>query len=70
MIPTNIREMEPPTRRRFHFAASSFSRMFGVLQLSSDMIDFCYEWAITDDIAPLDCLHNVDKYFRDRWLNK
>jgi hypothetical protein len=67
MNPNTIREMEPHTRRRFHFAASSFSRIYGVDRVSSDMIDFCYNWAIKDDTAPLDCLNYVDRYFRELW---
>ena len=67
MIPTTIRVMEPPTRQRFHFAASAFSRMFGVEHVSSSMIDFCYNWAQSDSVAPLDDLNNVDRYFRELW---
>ena len=67
MNPNTIRAMEPHTRQRFHFAASSFSRMYGVSHVSSDMIDFCYEWALQDSIAPLDCLNHVDRYFRQLW---
>ena len=59
--------MEPHTRRRFHFAASSFSRIYGVDRVSSDMIDFCHSWAMKEDIAPLDCLNHVDRYFRELW---
>jgi hypothetical protein len=32
------------------------------------MSDFCLGWALHDEIAPLDCLHHVDKYFRDLWI--
>jgi hypothetical protein len=67
MNPNTIREMAPPIRQRFHFAASSFSRIYGVNHVSSDMIDFCYNWAMGQDIAPLDCLYHVDRYFRDLW---
>ena len=67
MNPNTIREMEPHTRRRFHFAASAFSRMFGVSHVTTNMIDFCYEWALHDEIAPLDDLNNVDRYFRKLW---
>jgi hypothetical protein len=67
MNPNTIREMEPHIRMRFHFAASSFSRIYGVSHVSSDMIDFCYEWARQDFTAPLDCLNHVDRYFRDLW---
>ena len=67
MNPNTIREMAPHTRQKFHFAWSSFSRMYGVNHVSSDMIDFCYDWATKDRIAPLDCLYNVDRYFRELW---
>ena len=59
--------MEPHTRRRFHFASSAFSRIFGVSHVSSDMIDFCYDWALQDKVAPLDCLNHTDRYFRELW---
>lgn len=67
MNPTIIRAMEPHTRQRFHFAASSFSRIYGVDHVSSNMVDFCYNWAITEQIAPLDCLDKVDRYFKQLW---
>ena len=67
MNPNTIRAMAPLTKKRFHFAASSFSRMYGVSHVSSDMIDFCYEWAHTEEQAPFDCLNHVDRYFRQLW---
>ena len=67
MNPNTIREMEPHTRQRFHFATSSFSRLYGVSRVTSQMIDFCAEWAAGDDKAPLDDLTNVDLYFRRLW---
>ena len=67
MNPKIIRGMEPHTRQRFHFATSSFSRIYGVNHVSSDMVDFCYEWALQDATAPLDCLNHVDRYFRQLW---
>jgi len=67
MNPNTIREMEPHTRMRFYFAWSSFSRMYGVSHVSSDMIDFCYDWAYMEEQAPLDCLNHVDRYFRALW---
>ena len=68
MNPNTIREMEPPTRQRFHFAASSFSRMYGVDKVTTEMIDFCFGWAKTDMSAPLDCLNSADRYFRELWM--
>ena len=67
MNPNTIREMEPHTRQKFHFAWSSFSRMYGVSHVTTDMVDFCYEWALKGETAPLDCLHSVDRYFRVLW---
>ena len=70
MNPNTIREMEPHTRQRFHFAASFFSRMYGVSKLNKEMLDFCFEWALGEETAPLDCLHHVDHYFINLWNNK
>ena len=67
MNPNTIREMEPHTRQRFHFAASSFSRMFGVDKVTPDMIDFCLGWAEETMPAPLEGLNEVDIYFRRLW---
>jgi len=67
MTPICTMEMEPPTKRRYDFALSSFSRMYGVPRVTQDMSDFCLGWALGEDIAPLDCLHNVDRYFRELW---
>jgi len=67
MNPNTIKGMEPLTRQRFHFAASSFSRMYGVNRVTSDMIDFCYDWAFTNEVAPLGCLYSVDRYFKEKW---
>ena len=67
MIPMNIRVMEPRIRQRFHFAASSFSRLYGVEHVTAEMIDFSYRWAETNMPAPLDDLNNVDRYFRQLW---
>ena len=69
MTPICTREMEPPTKRRYDFAMSSFSRMYTVPGVTQQMSDFCFEWALGVDIAPLDCLHHVDRYFRGLWNN-
>jgi len=68
MNPKTVGAMAPHTRMRFHFAASSFSRIYGVSHMSSDMIDFCYEWALQEEVAPLECLNQVDQYFRGLWI--
>ena len=67
MNQNTIRGMAPHTRVRFHFATSSFARIYGVDRLTFDMIDFCYDWAHTAEQAPLDCLNQVDRYFRQLW---
>jgi len=67
MNPNTIREMAPPIRQRFHFATSSFSRIYGVTHVTTSMVDFCYDWALTEETAPLDCLNHVDRYFRNLW---
>ena len=67
MIAICTKEMEPPTKRRYHFALSSFSRMYGVPKVTQDMADLCFEWALGEEIAPLDCLNHVDRYFRELW---
>ena len=67
MNPNTIREMEPHTRRRFHFAASSFSRMFGVDKVTPEMLDFCAGWAEQTMPPPLEGLNEVDIYFRRLW---
>jgi hypothetical protein len=67
MNPNTIREMEPHIRQRFHFATSSFSRMFGVDKVTPEMIDFSYRWAETGMTTPLQGLDEVDVYFRRLW---
>lgn len=67
MIPTTIKVMEPHIRQRFHFAASSFSRMYGVTKVTPEMIDFCVRWAETHMPPPLEGLNEVDLYFRRLW---
>ena len=67
MNPNTIRAMAPLTRQKFHFAWSSFSRIYGVAHVTTPMVDFCYDWAHTEQEAPLDCLNHVDRYFRALW---
>ena len=68
MTPICTKEMEQPTKRRYDFALSSFSRMFGVPHVTQQMSDLCFEWALSEEIAPLDCLNHVDRYFRSLWI--
>jgi hypothetical protein len=67
MTPNTIREMAPHTRKRFHFAASSFSRIYGVNKVTTDMIDFCLGWAEQTMPPPLEGLNEVDNYFKRLW---
>jgi hypothetical protein len=67
MVPKTIGVMEPHTRQRFHFAASSFSRMYGVNKVTAEMIDFCVGWAEQTMPPPLEGLNEVDIYFRRLW---
>ena len=67
MNQNTIRAMAPHTRQRFHFAASSFSRMFGVGKVTTEMIDFCAGWAEETMPPPLEGLNEVDIYFRRLW---
>ena len=70
MNPTIIKEMEPHIRQRYHFATSAFARIFGVPKVTEQMQIFCMGWAKTDEVAPLDCLHHVDRYFNLLWNNE
>jgi hypothetical protein len=67
MTPICTKEMEPHTKQRYHFALSSFARIYGVPHVTPEMTDFCFGWALGEEIAPLDCLHNVDRYFKELW---
>ena len=67
MTPICTREMAPPTKRRYDFALSSFARMYGVPSINQEMSDFCFEWALGEEIAPLPGLNEVDHYFRNLW---
>ena len=67
MKPICTKEMEPHTKMRYWFAMSSFSRIFGVPHVTEEMSDFCLGWALHEEIAPLDCLNHVDRYFRNLW---
>jgi len=70
MTPICTMEMELPTKRRYDFALSSFARTYGVPHINQEMSDFCFEWALGIEVAPLDCLHQVDRYFRELWISQ
>ena len=62
MTPKIIKEMEPHTRQRYHFAASAFVRMWGNSSLHDRrIVEFCVEWAHREEDAPLS--GDVDQYF-------
>ena len=64
MTPNIIKEMEPHTRQRYHFATSAFVRMWGHKSMSDyRIVDFCVEWAYKEENAPLSGLDEVDQYF-------
>lgn len=71
MIPKTIREMELPTRQRYWFALSAFSRMYGVKTSANDMHirQFCIEWSEWGVSAPLSGLDEVDQYFYYEYKN-
>lgn len=62
--------MDPHIKMRYNFALSSFARRYGVSKLSKEMTEFCLEWALGEEIAPLDCLNHVDHYFGQLWQSK
>lgn len=53
----------------FHFAMSSFARMFGVKGVTLKMKTFCKEWATWGASAPLESLTEVDQYFYHEFKN-
>ena len=62
--------MERSIKQKYHFAASSFTRIYGREKVTSEMLAFCYEWALLSEQAPLDCLQNVDCYFKELWSRR
>ncbi|AFK66279.1 hypothetical protein SWPG_00026 [Synechococcus phage S-CBM2] len=62
--------MHTPNKQRYHFAASSFARMYTPPKVTAEMLSFCEKWAETDGCAPLDSLSNVDIYFRKLWTQR
>jgi len=59
--------MHTQNKQRYHFAASSFSRMYTPSRVTLEMLEFCKQWADTDEQAPLTGLNEVDRYFKDLW---
>ena len=71
MTPKIIREMEPHIKQRYGFAASAFSRMYGVKTATNDINirQFCIEWSYWNVTAPLSGLDEVDQYFYYEYKN-
>jgi len=61
---------QPDHKMKYHFAMSSFARMYGVNEVcnSHEVRRFCEKWSETEgQIVPLGSLTEVDFYFRDLW---
>jgi len=59
--------MTTQCKQRYHFAASSFARMYGPDKLTMEMHDFCKRWAEGEEQSPLTGLNEVDRYFKQLW---
>lgn len=62
-----------PEDLAYHFALSSFARVYGVPGITEEMKQFCKEWKTWGVHAPLDSLHDVDTYFKiefNSWRHK
>jgi hypothetical protein len=63
--------MTNPKKQRYHFALSSFSRLYGIHIVSDHNVkQFCLDWSKLEENAPLEGLNEVDKYFvnlYNRW---
>ena len=70
MTQTITPETELHINQRFLFAESSFARIFTVPHVTTEMRQFCSNWAQGEEEAPLDSLQNVDLYFRELWNHK
>lgn len=66
-IQISIKEMEPHIKSRYHFALTSFARMFTPSKVDQRMFNFCREWSYGEGEAPLGSLVEVDNYFRHLW---
>jgi len=42
--------------------------MYTPPKVTQEMSDFCLGWALHEEIAPLDDLNHVDRYFRALWI--
>jgi hypothetical protein len=59
----------PDVLQSYNFAMSSFSRMYGVKSIQSNVNvhKFCVKWAESKALPPNGTLTSVDFYFRDLW---
>jgi len=69
-IRLNTRGMEPHIKQRYQFSVSSFVRMFGIHGVKEEMLSLCKEWSEGEEQAPLNCLFDVDAYFRKLWEDR
>jgi hypothetical protein len=44
--------------------------MFGIHGVKEEMLSLCKEWAEGEEQAPLNCLFDVDAYFRKLWEDR
>jgi hypothetical protein len=65
----NITESSPELIKRYNFALSSFSRMYGTNHITMEMMHFSYQWANSDNNHSEGTLTHIDFYFRDLWTN-
>lgn len=65
-----MNKMEILNKQRYHFALSSFCRMYGHKFIQRhDVKQFCLGWSTKDINAPLSGLDEVDQYFYFEYKN-
>jgi hypothetical protein len=65
----SIAGWSPELKKRYNFALSAFSRMYGTSHITMEMMHFSYKWADSDNNHPEGTLTHIDFYFRDLWTN-
>ena len=56
-------------KKRYHFALSAFSRLYGLQKIDWSIRQFCLEWSDWQVDAPLSGLNEVDQYFYHEYKN-
>ena len=56
-------------KKRYHFALSAFSRLYGLQKIDWSIRQFCLEWSDWQVDAPLSGLDEVDQYFYHEYKN-